>query len=588
MDPQQENSFHAKPHGAPIALALPKTPSGILGLDEITGGGLPRGRSTLVCGGAGSGKTLVGMEFLVRGATQYGEPGVFIAFEETAEELTANVRSLGFDLDDLGEQKKLVLDYVHVERGEFEEAGPYDLEGLFIRAAHAISSIGAKRVVLDTLEVLFAGLSDEGALRSELRRLFRWLKEKGVTSIITAERGDGSLTRRGLEEYVSDCVIFLDNRVVDEVATRRIRVVKYRGATHGINEYPFLIDECGVDVLPISSASLEYTAPTDHVSTGVERIDTMLGGEGYYRGSTVLISGTAGTGKTSLAAAFVESACARGERAVYFAFEESQNQVVRNMRSIGVDLAPWVENGLLRFHAIRPTLFGLENHLAAIHKRIRDFDPKIVVVDPISNLACVASQSDVKRMLTRLVDYLKIRQITCLFTCLSHRGEGLEPTDIGISSVVDTWLLIRSIELDGERNRGLSILKSRGMAHSNQIRELVLGPDGFHLTDVYLGPGGVLTGSARLVQEAKELAAGKIQAHEVERRRREVAQKRQEMEARIEAMRAEYEAEEDELNRFIVSDQESGTQRLQYREVMARSRKADVEGTQNQSGAVKW
>ncbi len=568
--------------------ALPKTLTGISGLDEITSGGLPAGRPTLVCGGAGSGKTLFGLEFLVQGGVLFNEPGVFMAFEENAEELTANVRSLGFDLKELIEQKALLLDHVHIERSEFEESGAYDLEGLFIRLGHAIASIGAKRVVLDTIENLFGNLNNQDVLRAELRRLFRWLKDQGVTAVITAERGAGTLTRNGLEEYVSDCVILLDHRVVDEVATRRIRIVKYRGARHGTNEYPFLIDDGGIDVLPISSATLNYAASNEHISTGVERLDTMLGGKGYYRGSTVLISGTAGTGKSSLAAAFVNGVSRSGERAIYFAFEESQNQVVRNMRSIGIDLAPWIESGNLQFHAIRPTLFGLENHLASIHKRIRDFEPSAVVLDPISNLSTVGSVGDVKRMLTRLVDYLKSNQITTLFTCLSHGGELLEQTDIGISSAVDSWLMLKSIELNGERNRGLSILKSRGMAHSNQIRELVLGCDGLKLTDVYLGPEGVLTGSARLVQEEREAIANRLLEEEVVRRRREVELKRLAMEARIQAIRAEYEAVEKELEQFIASDQELGIRKSNYREVMARSRRADSDGKHLDRGASSW
>src|SRR5678816_1941750 len=361
---------------------LEKVPTGIHGFDEITGGGLPQGRPTLVCGGPGCGKTLFAMEFLVKGALEFGEPGVFVSFEETSDELAKNVRSLGFDLDDLIARKKIAIDFVRIERGEIEETGDYDLEGLFVRLGHAIDSIGATRVVLDTIETLFSALSNEGILRAELRRLFRWLKKKGVTAIITGERGEGSLTRQGLEEYVSDCVILLDHRVIEQISTRRMRVVKYRGSTHGTNEYPFLIDENGIHVLPLTSLRLDHGASTERISSGIPQLDSMLGGEGYYRGSSILVSGTAGTGKTSLSAHFANTTCARGERCLYLAFEESPAQLVRNMKSIGVDLGPWLKKGLLRLEASRPTLLGIEAHLAVIHKIVNEFQPQQAFLEP--------------------------------------------------------------------------------------------------------------------------------------------------------------------------------------------------------------
>ena len=493
-----------------------KTPTGIPGLDEITGGGLPKGRPTLVCGAAGCGKTLFAMEFLVRGATQYNEPGVFMSFEETAEELTKNVASLGFDLNRLAASKRLLIDHVRVERSEIEETGEYDLDGLFIRLGHAIDSIGAKRVVLDTVESLFAGLPNPLILRAELRRLFRWLKDKGMTAVITGEKGDNTFTRHGLEEYVSDCVIFLDHRVTDQLSTRRMRIVKYRGSTHGTNEYPFLIEEKGISVLPITSIGLNHPVSTQRISTGIPRLDTMLGGKGYYRGSSILLSGTAGTGKTSVAASFVDAACRRGERCVYFAFEESSAQIIRNMRSIGIDLEPWVTKGLLKFHAERPSVYGLETHLLTMHKAINEFKPAVVVIDPITNLISAGNPLDVKSMLTRLIDFLKMNQITALFTTLTSAGGPLEQSEVGISSLADTWLLLRDIEIGGERNRGLYILKSRGMAHSNQIREFLLTDQGIDLLDVYVGPSGVLTGSARLAQEAQEKGAEIAHQQEIE------------------------------------------------------------------------
>ncbi|HSS78931.1 MAG TPA: circadian clock protein KaiC, partial [Thermoanaerobaculia bacterium] len=410
------------------------------------------------------------------------EPGVFMSFEEGVEELTQNVRSLGFDLDDLAARNLLGIDYVHVERSEIEETGEYDLDGLFIRLGYAIDSIGARRVVLDTLEALFSTLTNTGILRAELRRLFRWLKDKGVTAVITGERGDGALTRYGLEEYISDCVILLDHRVNEQLAIRRLRVVKYRGSLHGTNEYPFIIDERGIEVLPITSLGLDHEVSTERVSTGVPALDGMLGGQGYFRGSSVLISGGAGTGKSSLAAHFVAAACGRGERSMYLAFEESSRQIVRNMRSLGLDLEPWAQQGLLRFHAARPTLHGLERHLVLIHKAIREFQPQIVVLDPVTNFLSVGSGEDVKSMLMRLIDFLKMQRITLLLTSLSQGSEA-ESTDVGISSLIDTWMLVRQIEIGGERNRGLYVLKSRGMAHSNQVRELILSDRGIDLIE---------------------------------------------------------------------------------------------------------
>ena len=476
---------------------IDKAPSGITGLDEITGGGLPRGRPTLVCGAAGCGKTLLAMEFLVRGATQYGEPGVFIAFEETERELTENVRSLGFDLDRLKRQKKMMVDYIRIERSEIAETGDFDLDGLFIRLADAIDTIGAKRVVLDTIETLFSGFQNQAILRAELRRLFRWLKDREVTAVITAERGDGTLTRQGLEEYVSDCVILLDHRVNEQLATRRIRVVKYRGTAHGTNEYPFLIDENGIEVLPITSVGLDHAASSERVSTGVPALDEMLGGEGLFRGSTVLISGTAGTGKSSIAASLAEACCRRGERALYFAFEESPKQIVRNMRTIGVDLQRWERKDLLRFHASRPTLHGLESHLAVSHRHVRDFRPHLVIIDPITNFISGGDQAGVQALMVRLIDHLKTLQATVVMTSLTSGGASEEATSVGISSLVDTWVMLRDVEANGERIRGLYVLKSRGTAHSKRVRQFLITSKGLRLIDAPPGPGGVVTGSAR-------------------------------------------------------------------------------------------
>jgi circadian clock protein KaiC len=518
--------------------SLEKIPSGINGLDEITDGGLPKGRPVLVCGSAGCGKTLMSLEFLVRGATEYGEPGVFMAFEETEEELAKNVASLGFDLEALADKKKIAIDYIRIERSEIHETGEFGLEGLFVRLNHAIDSIGAKRVVLDTIEALFAGLPNEAILRAELRRLFRWLKDKGVTAIITAERGQGALTRHGLEEYVADCVILLDHRINNQISTRRLRVVKYRGTVHGTNEYPFLIGKEGISVLPITSLGLNHPATAGRVSSGIPRLDTMFGGKGYFRGSSILVSGTAGSGKSSIAAAFIEAAARRGEKSMYFAFEESPSQIMRNMRSIGIDLEPWVKKGSLHFHAARPSLHGLEMHLLTVHDQVRKIKPRTLVIDPITNLINAGNEMEVTSMLTRLIDFFKTERITAVFNSLTPGDSVAERSEVGVSSLMDTWLLLQNLECAGERNRVLYIMKSRGMKHSNQVREFVMSDKGIDLLDVYTGDGTVLTGSARMMQQSRDEAERRLRQQETERRGGEIERERRAIEAQIQVLQA--------------------------------------------------
>jgi circadian clock protein KaiC len=558
------------------ANCLPKCPTGIQGLDEITDGGLPRGRPTLVCGGAGCGKTLLAAEFLVHGAVMFGEPGVFMSFEESESELKANVESLGFDFAGLVRRKKIVLDYVHIEPSEVQESGEYDLEGLFVRLNHAIDSIGAKRVVLDTLEALFAGLRNEAILRSELRRLFRWLKTKGVTAVITAERGREQLTRNGLEEYVSDCVILLDHRVYEQIATRKLRIVKYRGALHATNEFPFLIGDTGISVLPITSLGLNHKISSARIGTGVPRLDAMLGGRGFFRGSSILLTGTPGTGKTIVAANLANAACARGERALFFSFEESPNQIIRNMHSIGLRLEPFVKRGLLRFHSARPSLYGLEMHLATMFKEIATFRPDVVVVDPVTSLMDSGTHSECRSMVTRLVDYLKARQVTTLFTSLTQGGHALQQSEASMSSLMDSWILLQDFEGNGERNRVLYVLKARGMSHSNQVREFLISNRGVDLVDAYIGASGVLTGSARAAQEALEKAALLAGQQEAARRKRELGRKRAMLERQISGLRSEYETEALELRRI---DQQVGTRTLVLnteRAASGRLRQADA------------
>jgi circadian clock protein KaiC len=552
-----------------------KSLTGIHGLDEITGGGLPKGRPTLVAGNAGCGKTLLAMEYLVRGAIQFNEPGVFIAFEETEKELTSNVASLGFNLNELIASKKILIDHVRVERSEIEETGEYDLEGLFIRLNYAIDSIGAKRVVIDTIESLFSGLSNTGIVRAELRRLFRWLKDKGVTAIITGERGDTTFTRQGLEEYVSDCVILLDHRVSEQTSTRRMRIVKYRGSVHGTNEYPFLIDEKGISVLPITSLGLTHTVTNERVSTGIPELDSMLDNKGYYKGSSVLITGTAGTGKSSLLNHFAAAACKRGERILYFSLEESPDQIIRNMRSIGINLEPFVKKGLLRFHAMRPTFSGLEMHLATMLRVISDFNPAAVIVDPLNSFVSTGNPSEAKSLAMRLIDYLKLKQITGLFTTLTSGGDSLEYTDVFISSLIDTWILLRDIEIGGERNRGIYVLKSRGMSHSNQIREFLLTDNGVILRDVYVGMEGVLTGSARIAQEAKDDSEQLIGKQIIEQKKLVLDWKRKNLNAQIEALKANFKAEETEAIKLISIEEARISNIFQNQKNMAKSRHAD-------------
>ena len=565
MANRSKNGSHTMP-------TLEKSLTGIKGLDQITGGGLPKGRTTIVCGGPGCGKTMLGIEFLVRGATESNEPGVLIAFEETPHEMAANVSSLGFDIEDLARRKKLYLDYVYVDPSEIQEAGDYDLEGLFVRLQSAVEAVGAKRVMLDTVEALFSSFSNQNILRAEIRRLFRWLKDRNLTTIITAERGEGSLTRYGLEEYVSDCVITLDHRITDQISTRRLRVVKYRGTSHGADEYPFLIDETGISVLPLTSLELKHKASTERMSSGIPDLDDMLGGEGYFRGSSVLLSGTAGAGKSTTAALFAEAACKRGERCLYIGFEESSDQVVRNLKSVGVDLQPHLDSGLLVHEAWRPTQFGIEMHLLRIHKLVEQYNPDSVVVDPITNLIGNSDQKNVYSLLMRLMDFLKQRGTTAIFVSLTKGGESLEHSDVGISSLADTWILLRDVELNGERNRCIYVLKSRGMSHSNQLREFVMSSRGIQLLPVYLGEGGVLTGSARAAQAGREQAESAKINIEKELRHQELAKKRRALDARMESLKAEFEVEEAAVNRALQQEAERERQLQNIRDTIARAR----------------
>ena len=551
----------------PISKSLPKARTGISGFDDVTFGGLPAGRPSLVCGSAGCGKTLFAVTCLVNGATQFSVPGVFMSFEERAEDLAANVASLGYDLDGLMAEGKIAVDHVRVERSEIEETGEYDLEGLFIRLGYAVDQIGAKRVVLDTIETLFSGLTDTAVLRAELRRLFGWLRDRGLTAIITGERGDGQLTRQGLEEYVSDCVILLDNRVEDQITTRRLRIVKYRGSAHGTNEYPFLIDEAGISVLPVTSADLDYDVPNEVIATGIPGLDAMLGPGGFFRGSSILISGTAGTGKTTISSHLLDATCTSGERAMSFVFEESGDQICRNVRSVGLDLKKHVDSGLLRFEAARPTLYGLETHLARMHRDIEQFQPRLVVIDPVSALR--GPDVELQSTLLRMVDMLKCRGITAVFTSLRTEGAFGQPGELGLSSLMDAWIKLVDMEADGERSRTLYVIKARGMSHSNQVREFQMSSAGVKLIDAYIGPAGVLTGTARLVRESEEQAAALRRRQESERRKRDIARRRQAIERQIAELQASFEVAEEEEAVLLDEDEARETQLAGERKAIA-------------------
>jgi circadian clock protein KaiC len=559
-----------------------KTPTGINGLDEITEGGLPKGRPTLICGDAGSGKTIFSIEFIVKGVMDYNEPGVFVAFEEKSEELAVNVASLGFDLKKLIAEKKIKIDHIHIDRSEIEETGEYDLEGLFIRLGYAIDSIGAKRVVLDTIENLFSGLTNHGILRAELRRLFSWLKDKGVTAIITGEKGEGKLTRQGLEEYVSDCVILLDHRIENQISTRRLRIIKYRGSVHGTNEYPFLIDKDGISVLPITSLKLSNEVSNERVSSGIPSLDEMLGGKGFFKGSSVLISGTAGSGKTSIAAHFANASCNKKERCLFFAFEESPEQIIRNMKSINLDLEKHLKSRLLKFYASRPTIYGLEMHLVVFYKLIKEFKPKVVVLDPITNLVTVGDPSQVKSILIRLIDFLQKEQITVMFTALTFNHFVENQADEDVSSLVDTWLSVHDIENNGERNRAIYVMKSRGMKNSNQVREFLITDNGIEIVDVVIGPSGVLVGSEREAFQFEKNTGEVLRKNAVDRKNRQIQSRESILNAKIAKLKSEFEIVKDELNRIYVEEELRN-------EVVEKSRKhlMKIRGKQEENNTQK-
>lgn len=563
---------------------LEKCPTGIGGLDQISNGGLPRGRTSIACGGPGCGKTMLGLEFIVRGAMQYDEPGVVMAFEETPEELAKNVASLGFDLRQLSEDKKIFMDHIYLEPRDIEETGDFDLEGLFVRLASAVQEVGAKRVFLDTLEALFSGFRNEGILRAEIRRLFRWLKEQGLTAVVTAERGAETLTRHGLEEYVSDCVILLDHRIEEQISTRRLRIVKYRGTCHGADEYPFLIDERGISVLPLTTLHMNHQVSDERVSSGIADLDQMLEGKGYYRGSTVLVSGTAGSGKTILGATFAAESCRRGERCLYLGFEESTGQLLRNVRSAGIDLEPYVKQGLFSHHAWRATQYGMEMHLLRIHRLLEECNPASVILDPISCFFSSGSDTQVGAMLVRLIDFLKDRGITAILTSLNSGSESKEESGVGISSLIDTWIVLRDVEFNGERNRCVYVIKSRGIANSNQLREFLITSRGIRILPAYVGPAGVLTGSTRVAQEAREKAAALVRWQEIEARRRDLEQKRQKLEAQIAELRREYAAEETEVQEL--TEQAETRQEMLQSDIrdMAKSRQSAGLKAQGASG----
>ncbi len=554
------------------AVQLAKVPTGIEGFDEITFGGLPAGRTTLLTGLSGSGKTVFGMQFLAQGAARYGEPGVLVGFEETEDELITNAASLGFDFANLISAGKLVIDRISVEPDVVVETGRYDLSALHIRIEHAVDSIGARRIVLDGIPALFYGLTDTSAVRIALTRLYAWLKSKGLTALVTAE-SNTELAQHGLGLSLTDCIVVAGERTRENVSTRYLRVAKYRGSAHGTSEYPCLIGSTGYKVIPLTSITVDYEASTERISTGIPRLDTMLGGQGFYRGNSVMVTGGAGTGKSSLAAHLALATCQRGKRCLYFAFEESQEEVMRNMRSIGVDLRPQVAAGLLKFRSSRATMFGLEMHLAMMENEIAAFQPHVVILDPVSNLLSIGSFNEVRAMVSRLVDFLKGRGITSLLTSLSMTDP--PESDVGVSSLVDTWMLLTNFEANGEQTRLLRILKSRGSAHSSQVREFIMTDRGVRLEDVYLGPEGMLTGTARKAQEARELAEADLRLREMERKERQYQQRRAALQAQVAALQAEIEATEVDMEHLRIETEQYEAERTSQREERAHRRWAD-------------
>jgi len=555
---------------------IDKSPTGIEGFDEITMGGLPRARPTLVCGKAGSGKTLFAVEFIYKGAKEFDEPGVFVAFEETPEELQKNVASLGWDLQELISSKKLIIEHIQINPSEIIETGEYTLDGLLLRLEAAIDEIGAKRLAIDTLEVLFGSYTNNFILRSEIQRLFRFLKKRKITTLITGEKGEGRLTRHGLEEYVSDCVISLEHSLNKGIATRRLRVVKYRGSRHGTNEYPFFIDKDGFSLMPITDLEMNYDISSEKLSTGISRLDTMFGGEGIYRGSSILISGTAGTGKSTLAMTFAKASCQRGEPCLFISFEEAPNQIIRNMHSVGFKLDKFLKKELLHFYSTRPTMMGLEEHLYMLQSLIEKNGPQMVIVDPITNLLSISSDLEVKWMFTRLIDYIKRKNITIVMTDLTEQDNFYrESSTVGISSLIDTWIFLRDMENGGEKNKGLYILKARGLNHSNQIREFRITSGGINLLDVYTGPGGVLTGSARIAQMVNDKLEELKRNQQIESKQKQLELMRKHMELKIAEIKAEFAKQETELQQLIEQERVKQQMVEAAKKEMAKSRRAD-------------
>ena len=460
---------------------LPKSLTGIQGLDDITYGGIPQNRPTLLVGSIGTGKTIFAMEYIINGITMFNEPGVFMTFEEQTDELQINVTSMGYNLSKLIADNKIYLEHLHIDHREIQATGKYDIEGLFIRIEMAIEKVKAKRIVLDALDTLFIGL-DSQILRSEIKRLFFWLKEKKVTAIITSEVGDIFLTRLGFEEVVADCVIELNNRLNNQISTRRLRIVKYRGSYHSTNEYPFMIDHKGITIFPIISEAPQIIVSNERISSGIKQIDEMLDGRGFYVGSSILVSGSAGTGKSSIAASFIKDVCEKKGTALYCAFEEAPNQIKRNMASIGIFLEPYEKSGNLHFYYSRPTLQTLELHFIAIKKLIKQINPSVVILDPITNLMIENINSDIRTMLTRFVDYLKMEQITVLLTAtLTVSSLELIQSNEGISSMVDTCIMIQEKNIIDSRRRTLYIMKSRGICNSKKEVEFIITSEGISI-----------------------------------------------------------------------------------------------------------
>ena len=533
--------------------------TGVKGLDDVLGGGIPQGHAMLLVGKPGTGKSILSMEYLLHGIELHKENGVYISFEESEKQIISNAASFGWKFEEMVKKNKLAISYIDMQPEQMRTVGDYDLSALILRVKGAIKKVNARRVVIDGINNLLSTFDDERIIRSDLLRLIREIKEVNATIFITGERGHDSWSKMGFEEYLADGLMHLDNRTDGNYQTREIQVVKCRGINHYTGKSPFIINSEGMSIRPLITADFDYKVLKSRVSTGIADIDNMLGGKGLYRGSTVYITGPSGAGKTSISSSFANGACSRGERALFLAFEESSDQIIRNMKSIGLSLDKWVNEKLLYFYTARATTNSLEGHLDNIMTMVREVEPTCVVLDPISAFRPIANENETKLMLIRLNDYLRARKITTVFTALSSDGEYSEHADVQLSSIADTWIVVRIMDYKGERNNVMQLMKSRGMSHSRQMKEMYFTGNGLKLQNVYQGPEGVLTGAARIGQEKYEKLKEARNVIEIDKNRKKIERKKSLLEASIEALKHEYEEELEALHAAIEEAEEQNS-----------------------------